>query len=40
VLLRLTTNAIVGIAGRAGATVLQEFFSKRLTKNVPAYAEP
>jgi hypothetical protein len=34
------TNAFVGIAGRAGGTVLQEFFSKRLTKNVPADAKP
>jgi hypothetical protein len=30
----------VGIAGRAGGTVLQEFFSKRLTKNVPDDANP
>jgi hypothetical protein len=34
------TNAFVGIAGRAGGTVLQEFFSKRLTKNVPDDAKP
>lgn len=34
------TNAFVGIAGRAGGTVLQEFFSKRLTKNVPPDAKP
>jgi hypothetical protein len=27
------TNAFVGIAGRAGANVLQEFLGKRLTKN-------
>lgn len=29
------TNAAVGLAGRAGAAVLQEFFSKRFTKHVP-----
>ena len=29
------TNAFVGLAGLAGATVLQEFLGKRLTKNVP-----
>jgi hypothetical protein len=27
------TNAFIGIAGRAGGTVLQEFLGKRLTKN-------
>jgi hypothetical protein len=34
------TNAFVGITGRAGGTVLQEFFSKCLTKNVPDDANP
>jgi hypothetical protein len=32
------TNALVGLAGLAGATVLQEFIGKRLTKNVPRSA--
>ena len=32
------TNAFVGIAGRAGGTVLQEFLGKRLTKNASASA--
>ncbi len=34
------TNALVGIAGRAGATVLQEFVGKRVTKNVPDTTRP
>jgi hypothetical protein len=34
------TNAFVGIAGRAGATVLQEFVGKRVTKNVPDTTKP
>jgi hypothetical protein len=33
------TNAFVGIAGRAGGTVLQEFLGKRLTKNASASAD-
>jgi hypothetical protein len=32
------TNAFIGIAGRAGANVLQEFLGKRLTKNSSASA--
>ena len=32
------TNAFIGIAGRAGASVLQEFLGKRLTKNSSASA--
>jgi hypothetical protein len=34
------TNAFVGIAGRAGATVLQEVVGKRVTKNVPDTTKP
>jgi hypothetical protein len=34
------TNAFIGIAGRAGATVLQEFVGKRVTKNVPDTTKP
>jgi hypothetical protein len=34
------TNTFVGIAGRAGGTVLQEFFSKRFSKGIPADAKP
>ena len=34
------TNAAIGLAGRAGATVLREFFSKRLTTNVPRTGKP
>jgi Carboxypeptidase regulatory-like domain len=30
------TNAAIGIAGKAGGAILREFFSKRLTTNVPA----
>ena len=33
-------NAGVGIAGRAGASILQEFLGKRLTKNTPDYSKP
>jgi hypothetical protein len=33
------TNAFIGIAGRAGANVLQEFLGKRLTKNSSASAD-
>lgn len=29
------TNAAIGIAGKAGGTIIREFFSKRLTTNVP-----
>ena len=32
------TNALIGIAGRAGQNVLQEFLGKRLTKNASASA--
>ncbi|HEX7140060.1 MAG TPA: carboxypeptidase-like regulatory domain-containing protein [Vicinamibacterales bacterium] len=31
----LLTNVAVGLAGRAGANLIQEFVGKRLTKNVP-----
>jgi hypothetical protein len=34
------TNAFVGIAGRAGTAVLQEFLGKRVTKNVPSNGKP
>ena len=34
------TNAAIGLAGRAAGTVFQEFWSKGLTKNVPADAKP
>jgi len=34
------TNAAIGIAGRAGGTVIREFFSKRLTTNVPGNGKP
>jgi Carboxypeptidase regulatory-like domain len=34
------TNAFIGIAGRAGASVAQEFLGKRLTKNVPDNGKP
>ncbi|MBW4044326.1 MAG: carboxypeptidase regulatory-like domain-containing protein [Acidobacteria bacterium] len=33
-------NAAVGFAGRAGATILQEFFGKGLTKNAPKSVQP
>jgi hypothetical protein len=34
------TNAFIGIAGRAGGNVLQEFLGKRLTRHVPADPTP
>jgi hypothetical protein len=34
------TNAAIGLAGRAGSTVIREFFSKRLTTNVPGNGKP
>lgn len=34
------TNAALGLAGRAGSTVLQEFLAKRFTKNVPGKTKP
>jgi hypothetical protein len=34
------TNAAIGLAGRAGSTVLREFLSKRLTTNVPGNGKP
>ncbi|HEY4045652.1 MAG TPA: carboxypeptidase-like regulatory domain-containing protein [Acidobacteriaceae bacterium] len=34
------TNAFVGIAGRAGSSVAQEFLGKRLTKHVPDSGKP
>jgi hypothetical protein len=34
------TNAAIGLAGRAGATVFREFFSKRLTTNVSGTGKP
>jgi hypothetical protein len=34
------TTAAIGIAGRAGGTVVREFFSKRLTTNVPGNGKP
>jgi hypothetical protein len=34
------TNAALGLAGRAGSTVLQEFLAKRFTKNVPGNTKP
>ena len=34
------TNAAIGIAGKAGGTIIQEFFSKRLTTNVPPAGAP
>jgi hypothetical protein len=30
------TNAAIGIAGKAGGTIIREFFSKRITTNVPS----
>jgi hypothetical protein len=33
-------NAFVGVAGRAGTAVLQEFLAKKVTKNVPDPASP
>lgn len=34
------TNAAIGIAGKAGEAILREFFSKRITTNVPPAATP
>jgi len=34
------TNAAIGIAGKAGGTIIREFFSKRITTNVPADGKP
>jgi len=34
------TNAAIGIAGKAGGTIIREFFSKRMTTNVPADGKP
>jgi hypothetical protein len=34
------TNAAIGIAGKAGGTIIREFFSKRLTTNVPDDGKP
>jgi Carboxypeptidase regulatory-like domain len=34
------TNAAIGIAGKAGGAVVREFFSKRLTTNVPGNGKP
>jgi len=34
------TNAAIGIAGRMGASIIREFFSKRLTTNVPDDGNP
>jgi hypothetical protein len=34
------TNAAIGIAGRAGGTILREFLLKRITTNVPANGKP
>jgi hypothetical protein len=34
------TNAAIGLAGRAGSTVLREFLSKPLTTNVPGNGKP
>ena len=34
------TNAAIGIAGKAGGAVLREFFSKRVTTNVPSAEAP
>jgi Carboxypeptidase regulatory-like domain len=34
------TNAAIGIAGKAGTAVIQEFFSKRVTTNVPTDTKP
>lgn len=34
------TNAAIGIAGKAGGTIIREFFSKRLTTNVPPTGTP
>jgi hypothetical protein len=34
------TNAAIGIAGKAGGTIIREFFSKRVTTNVPDSGRP
>jgi len=34
------TNAGLGVAGRAGQAVIQEFLGKRLTRNVPKSIPP
>ena len=34
------TNAVIGIGGRAGGTVLREFFFKRITTHVPGSGKP
>ena len=34
------TNAAIGIAGKAGGTIVREFFSKRITTNVPSDGKP
>jgi hypothetical protein len=34
------TNAAIGIAGKAGGTIIREFFSKRITTNVPGDRRP
>jgi hypothetical protein len=34
------TNAAIGIAGKAGGTIIREFFSKRITTNVPSDEKP
>ncbi len=34
------TNAAIGIAGRAGGTIIREFFLKRITTNVPGNGTP
>jgi Carboxypeptidase regulatory-like domain len=34
------TNAAIGIAGKAGGTIIREFFSKRITTNVPSDGKP
>ena len=34
------TNAAIGIAGKAGGAILREFFSKRITTNVPPAGTP
>ena len=34
------TNAAIGIAGKAGGTIIREFFSKRITTHVPPPTTP
>jgi len=34
------TNAAIGIAGKAGGTIIREFFSKRITTHVPPAGTP